>query len=68
MDYLLKMTLCSDVEHGADHSGANAIAANVGNRSANSKAVEIQCITKERESIASHLMPQRNKALKTVSR
>jgi hypothetical protein len=36
------MTLCSDVEHGADHSGANAIAANVGNRSANTKAVEIE--------------------------
>jgi hypothetical protein len=68
MDYLLKMTLCSDVEHGAGHSGANANAANVGNRSANTKATEIQCITKERESIASHLMPQRNETLKTVSR
>ena len=67
-DYLLKMTLCNDVEHGAGHSGANANAANVGKRSAITKAAEIQCITKERESIASRLMSQRNETSKTVSR
>ncbi len=67
-DHLLKMTLCNDVEHRAGHSGVNANAANVGKRSAITKAAEIQGITKERESIASRLMSQRNDTSKTVSR
>jgi hypothetical protein len=39
------VTLCTDIEHGAAHSGANANAANVGKRSATIKTAAMHCIS-----------------------
>jgi hypothetical protein len=43
--FLAMVTLCTDIEHGAAHSGANANAANVGRRSATMKTAAMHCIS-----------------------
>lgn len=42
--FLAMVTLCTDMDHGAAHSGANGNAANVGKRSVTMKTAAMHCI------------------------
>jgi hypothetical protein len=42
--FLALISLCTDGDHGADHSGSNGNAANVGKRSSNTKANATECV------------------------
>jgi len=47
--FVAMVTLCTDVDHGAGHSGANANAANVGKRSVTVKTAAMQCVSNLRK-------------------
>ena len=49
LSMLALVTLCVDGDHGADHSAANGMAANVGKRAANIKVNAIQCVSNLRK-------------------
>ena len=47
--FVAMVTLCTDADHGAGHSGANANAANVGKRALTVKNAAMQCISSLRK-------------------